>query len=154
MITRFVAGQRDFKQLRLGSNVYYIPRTWGIKRCCDPSVRLSVCLSHAPSSRRRISELWLLQNTNRKPHAGLQPEVEPTGQRGRIRTPEVPEKGEAYRFAGIEATPNCNNQSSWLAGVNDVSRKCTETSRRSNGLQTRPAISPVSLLVIFCTLFT
>ena len=35
------------------------------------SVCLSVCLSHAPiSSKRCILRLWLLNNTNRKPHGG------------------------------------------------------------------------------------
>jgi len=42
-------------------------------RCCDASVRpsvcLSVCLSHVLSSKRCILRLRLRQDTNRKPHA-------------------------------------------------------------------------------------
>ena len=49
---------------------YYTVRPTGgddIKQCCDPSVRLSVCLSHVSSSKTVHSGLWFLQNTNRKP---------------------------------------------------------------------------------------
>ena len=36
----------------------------------SPFVRLSVCLSHAPSSKRCSLGLWLPRNTNRNAHAG------------------------------------------------------------------------------------
>ena len=35
-------------------------------------IRLHVCPSHVPSSKRWITGLSLLSNTNRKPHAGSQ----------------------------------------------------------------------------------
>ena len=64
------------------------------------SVCLSVCLSHAPSSETTHLGLWLLQNTNRKPHM----EVEPTGQRDRKGTGSS-RNGRAYRFVDIVAIP-------------------------------------------------
>jgi len=63
----------------------------GIKQCCDPSVCPSVCLYHASSSKRCTLGLSLLQNTDEKLHA----EVQPSRQRG----PEVAvtERGLSFR---------------------------------------------------------
>jgi len=60
------------------------PTVGGVKHCCDPSVRLSVCLSICSKPLARllyILRLWLLWNTNRKPHARCR-----TGQRCRTVT--------------------------------------------------------------------
>jgi len=40
-----------------------------IKQCCDMSVCLSVCPMPLVQQQRCISGQWLLENTNRKPHA-------------------------------------------------------------------------------------
>ena len=59
------------------------PTAGSIKQFCDPSVCPSVSLFHAPIVQQRlILGLSLTENTNKKPHYG----VEPTGQRGRTVT--------------------------------------------------------------------